>query len=184
MRLRVILDRLDLVAAEISDDPWNPEVLAQTWQRGPHVASICRACCEPNRTTGQSLTGCKNFRLPDLSVALRHCIRFSEEMTSDSHSLNQHAKIKGVSLPGIDNVTLGVPDRSADCRSNGFLFRWSSTHLRSESGGTRGLVEMAAGVLSTPFTINASSRDLNMSVAKGAEKLFPRNHRRFLARCM
>jgi len=68
-------------------------------------------------------------------------------MTSDSHSLNQHAKIKEVPLPAIDNVTLGVPDRSADLRSNGFLFRWSSTHLRSE---TTGLVEMAAGVLYQP----------------------------------
>ncbi len=151
-RLHVVPGRLDSVAAKIADGLSNPEVLVQTRQSGPHVARSGA----PNRTTRQSLTGWKNSHLPDLSVALRHCIRFSEEMTSDSHSLNQHAKIKGVPLPAIDNVTLGVPDRSADLRSNGFLFRWSSTHLRSE---TTRLVEMAAGVLSIPSTINASSRD-------------------------
>lgn len=150
-RLRVVLDRLDSVAAKISDDLSNPDVLAQTRKSGPHAARIWCACCGPNRTTRQPLTGWKNSRLPDLSVAFRHCIRFSEQMTSDSHSLNQHAKIKGVPLSGIENVTLGVPDRSADSRSNGFLLRWSSTHLRSASGETTGLVETAAGVLSTPL---------------------------------
>lgn len=48
-RLRVVLDRLDSVAAKIGDGLSNPEVLAQTRQSGPHVASIWRA--KPNDQT-------------------------------------------------------------------------------------------------------------------------------------
>ena len=50
MRLRVVLDRLDLVAAEISDDLWNPEVLVQTCGVGRMwPASVARVASHTER---------------------------------------------------------------------------------------------------------------------------------------